>query len=178
MHMEDFLPYARKGTWASLEFSVCRGPRASCLWIMRNDCTVLAASNTWYRIVNIVLLTKVTMLCINYIFRTFFFFLSFMEALRLGVKLELQLPTYATGTETPDPSRTCGLCHSSWQCWILNPPSRARDWICVFMDTSKVRYCWTTVGTPGLTTESLYVLTTFTHFVQWEAPHLLYLLYL
>ena len=62
-----------------------------------------------------------------------------MEVLRLGVQLELQLLAYATATATRDLSRICELQHSSWQCQILNPPSKARDqtqnlmvpiWIC------------------------------------------------
>ena len=51
-----------------------------------------------------------------------FFFLSFiflgplpqhMEVLRLGVKLELQLPAYATATAIRDPSQVCKLHHNS-----------------------------------------------------------------
>ena len=30
-------------------------------------------------------------------------------------------------TAMPDPSRVCELHHSSWQHWILNPLSEARD---------------------------------------------------
>ena len=51
----------------------------------------------------------------------FFFFLVFlglhpwpMEAPRLGVKLELQLPAYATATATPDLSHVCNLHCSLW----------------------------------------------------------------
>ena len=50
-----------------------------------------------------------------------------MEVSRLGVELELQLPAYTTAIAMPDPSRVCDLHHSSQQCWILNPLSRARD---------------------------------------------------
>ena len=73
-----------------------------------------------------------------------------MEIPRLEVELELQLPTYATATATvpQDPSHICDLYHSSWQCWILNPLSEARDWTCILMDTSQVHYRWATVGTP------------------------------
>ena len=68
-----------------------------------------------------------------------------MEVPRLEVKLELQLPAYTTVTATADPSRVCN--HSSQQCQILNPLSKARDqthnlvvpsWIrfrCAMMDT-------------------------------------------
>ena len=48
---------------------------------------------------------------------------------RLGVKLELQLPAYATATTTAtlDPSHVCDPWHSSQQRGILNPLSEARD---------------------------------------------------
>ena len=39
------------------------------------------------------------------------------------------------------------LCHSSWQCWILNPLSKPRDQTQVLMDTSQVCYLWATTGT-------------------------------
>ena len=48
-----------------------------------------------------------------------------------------------------DPSRICYLHHSSWQRWILNPLSKARDWTHVLMDTSWIHYHWTTMGTPN-----------------------------
>ena len=44
----------------------------------------------------------------------------------------------ATATAMPDLSRICNLYHSSWQDRILNPLSRARDWIWILMDTSRV----------------------------------------
>ena len=51
-----------------------------------------------------------------------------MEVLGLGIKLELQLPAYATDTAMPDPSLVSDLCHGLWQHWILNPgSSEARD---------------------------------------------------
>ena len=40
------------------------------------------------------------------------------------------------------------LHHSSWQCQILNPLCRARDWTCIFMDTSRFQFLWATRGTP------------------------------
>ena len=45
-----------------------------------------------------------------------------------------------TATATPDPSRTCDLHHSSWQRWILNPLSEARDQTCELMDASQIRF--------------------------------------
>jgi len=38
--------------------------------------------------------------------------------------------------------------HSSWQCWILNPLSKARAWTQVLIDTNWVGYHWATMGTP------------------------------
>jgi len=55
---------------------------------------------------------------------------------RPGVTSELQLPAYTTGTATPDQRFVCDLHHSSWQRWILNPLSEAREGKCVPMDTS------------------------------------------
>ena len=52
---------------------------------------------------------------------------------------ELLLPTYTTATATPDLSLVYDLHHSSWQHWILNTLSRARDRTCIPMDASWVR---------------------------------------
>ena len=62
-----------------------------------------------------------------------------MEVPRLGGKSELQLLANATATATPDLSHICNLHCSSWQCWILNPLSRAKDGTRILMDTSRVR---------------------------------------
>ena len=81
-----------------------------------------------------------------------FFFLGShlqdMKVPKLGVKLELQLLAYTTATAMHDPSRIFDLHHSSWQHWILNTLSRARDRIHILMDTSWVCYLWATVGIP------------------------------
>ena len=74
--------------------------------------------------------------------------LKHMEAPRLGVTLELQPPT--TATATWDLSRVCDPHHSSHQRRILNPLSRASDRTRNLMDTKRVRYHWTTIGTPTL----------------------------
>ena len=81
-----------------------------------------------------------------FLFLFFFFFFVFlepytqhMEVPRLGVKSELLLPAYITATATLDPNRICDLYHSSWQRWILNPLSEARDRTCIPMDPSQVR---------------------------------------
>ena len=71
-----------------------------------------------------------------------------MKVLRLGVESELQLLAYTTDIAT-DLSRVCDLHHSSWQCRILNPLSRARDQTCILMDTSWICYCWAALGTPS-----------------------------
>ena len=75
--------------------------------------------------------------------------LQHMEVPRLGIQMELQLLAYAVAAVTPDLSRTCDLHHTSWQHWILNPLSRARDRTCILMGTSQVHYRWATRGTPG-----------------------------
>ena len=71
-----------------------------------------------------------------------------MEVPKLGVQLELQLPAYATGTATPDPSRVYDLHHSSPQQWILNPLSEARDRTQNLMVPSQIRFHWAMTGTP------------------------------
>ena len=49
----------------------------------------------------------------------------------------------------PDQSCVCDLYHSSQQCWILNPLSKARDESHILRDTSWVHYHWATMGTPS-----------------------------
>ena len=78
-------------------------------------------------------------------FTEFFFLFCFLgphpwhvEVPRLGVESELQLPAYTTATATPNPSHICNLHHSSWQCWIPNPLSKARHQTFVLMDTNRV----------------------------------------
>ena len=68
-----------------------------------------------------------------------FFFLGphlqHMEVPGLGVESELQLSAYTTAMATPDPSCICDLLHSSWQHWILNPLTKARDQTLILMNT-------------------------------------------
>uniref|UniRef100_A0A8D0T181 Serine/threonine-protein kinase RIO1 n=1 Tax=Sus scrofa TaxID=9823 RepID=A0A8D0T181_PIG len=59
--------------------------------------------------------------------------LQHVEAPRLGIQSELQLPTYTTATAMPDPSHVYDLHHSSQQHQILNPLSEARDRTCVLI---------------------------------------------
>ena len=61
-----------------------------------------------------------------------------MEVPRLGVKLELQLPPYATATATQDPRCICDLHHKSQQPQTLNPLNKARDQTQVLMDSTRV----------------------------------------
>ena len=71
-----------------------------------------------------------------------------MEVPRLGVESELQLWAYTTATATSDPSCICDLHNSSQQRRIINPLSESRDQTCILMDTSWIRFCCTTMGTP------------------------------
>ena len=52
-----------------------------------------------------------------------------MEVLRLGVESESELQVLADTTATAMPvlSYVCDLLHSAWQCWILDPLSKATD---------------------------------------------------
>ena len=68
-----------------------------------------------------------------------------MEFPGLGVESEQQLLAYATATAIPDPSCVFNLHHSSRQ---PNPLSKAKDQICIFMDTSRFLTLWATTGTP------------------------------
>ena len=79
-----------------------------------------------------------------------------MEDLRLRVESELQLPAYPTSTATSDPSHNFNLYHSSWQPWILNPLSSARDQTGILMDASQIRFCWDTTGTPKIIFNSCF----------------------
>ena len=72
-----------------------------------------------------------------------------MEVPRLRVELELQLPVYTTAIATHDLSSICDLHHSSQQYWIPNPLSETKDPTCVLMDTSWIRLCCATIGTPA-----------------------------
>ena len=57
-----------------------------------------------------------------------------MEVPGLGVKLELQLPAYATATAISDLSHISDLHYSLWQHQILNPLNKAMDWTYTLVD--------------------------------------------
>ena len=65
----------------------------------------------------------------------------------LGVQMELQLVTYTTATVTSHPSCICNLHHSSWQRWMLNPLSRARDQTYNLMVPTRIHFRCTMAGT-------------------------------
>ena len=73
-----------------------------------------------------------------------------MEVPRLGVELDVQLLVHATATATAmrDPSCSCDLCHSLWQCQIPDPLTEVRDQTLILMDTSQIRFPCATMGTP------------------------------
>ena len=73
--------------------------------------------------------------------------LQHTESPRRGVELELQLQVYTTAIAMPDLSHFCDLHHSSRQCWILSPLSKARNRTLILTDTSWIPYCWATMGT-------------------------------
>ena len=76
--------------------------------------------------------------------------LQYIEVPRLGVESELQLPAYATVTAMPEPSCVCDLIyHSSQQCQIVNPLSKARDQTRILSDNSQIHFPYTTIGSPG-----------------------------
>ena len=70
-----------------------------------------------------------------------------MKLPSLGVKSELQLLVYTIAAAMQDPSHILDLHHSSWQCQIPDILSEARDWTCIFLDTSQIPFCCATGGT-------------------------------
>ena len=63
-----------------------------------------------------------------------------MEVPKLGVELELQLLACTMATEMPDLTCVCDQLDNSWQHWILNSLSEARDQTQVLRDASRVHY--------------------------------------
>ena len=68
----------------------------------------------------------------------FFFCLLGPHPPHIRVQSELQLLAYARATAMQDPSHICSLHNTSWQCWILNPLSEAREQTRILMDASQV----------------------------------------
>ena len=49
--------------------------------------------------------------------------------------------TTAIATATQDPSHVCDLSHSSWQCQIPDPLSKAMDQTHILMDANQIHFC-------------------------------------
>ena len=62
---------------------------------------------------------------------------------RIGATLLASTPATVTG----NPSLTCDIYHSSWQCQIPDPLSEARDRTHILMYPSRICFCCTTMGT-------------------------------
>ena len=97
----------------------------------------------------------------------FFFFLGpypqHVEVPRLRVESKLQLPAYATATATWDTSHVCNLHHSSRQCRIFNPRSKARDGTRNLMVPSRIPFRCATTGTPPIYEGSVWSVTHLLH---------------
>ena len=62
-------------------------------------------------------------------------------------------------------SHNCNLHHNSWQRWILDLLSEAREQTHILMDTSRIHHCWVTRGTLAFSFNWLHFLTlTFLYF--------------
>ena len=85
--------------------------------------------------------------------QTPFLFLSFFPLLELQGHMEVPRLGGQNG------AMAAGLHHGSEQCRILNPLSGARDGTCILMDTSRIRFCCATMGTPN---RPLFQMTTHT----------------
>ena len=71
-----------------------------------------------------------------------------MEVLRLGVKLELQLPAYATATATATPcSRRIFNLHHTWQSDRIVQPTEQGQGSNLHPHRHYVLILWATVGT-------------------------------
>ena len=96
----------------------------------------------------------------SFLFILFFFLglhLQHMEVSGLEVELELQLQAYSTAMAMSGPSCICNLGLNLWQCWILNPLSKAGDWTCILRDNvGSLLTHWATMGTPRF--EILYII--------------------
>ena len=71
-----------------------------------------------------------------------------MEVPRLEIEIELQLLAYAADRTISDLNQIGDIHNNSWQHWILNPLSEARDQIHNLMDYSQICYHCATMGSP------------------------------
>ena len=80
--------------------------------------------------------------CRTFYFLLFFFFDLFRATPEAygGSQARGPIRTYTTAIATPDPYTTA---HGTW---ILNPLGKARDWTCILMDTSHIRFPWSMTG--------------------------------
>ena len=105
------------------------------------------------------------MQCFPFLFFRVFVFCLFRAASvpyggsQVRVELESELPAYPTAAATPDPSHVYNLHHSSWQRWILNPLSEARDHTLNLMVPSRIHFCSATMGTPTFLFRNLHSVT-------------------
>ena len=117
-------------------------------WYISTACIINTKANTYtsaYIYTHIYPLYPYTHTYIHFLFRAT---PTVYGSSQTRIKSELQLPACTTTTATPDLSCVCNLNHSSWQHWIFNPLSKARDQTFIIMDTGRVHYCWVTMGTP------------------------------
>ena len=63
-----------------------------------------------------------------------------MEIPMLGLGQKLQWPAYTTATAMQDLSHIFDVHHSSWQCCIPDPLSKARDETRILMDASQIHF--------------------------------------
>ena len=105
---------------------------------------------------------------------TFFFFCFFMAIPRekAGSQARSQMKAVAADlhhtTAKSDLSQVCKQHYSSWQCQILNPLSKAKDWTCVLMDPSQIHFHSTMTGTPCYVTFRLIKMVTAMGTLHWK----------
>ena len=97
----------------------------------------------------------------------FFLLFVFLFCFVLFFHLFRAAPAAYGASQARGQIRATGLHHSSWQHWILNPLSKARDQTCILRDTS--HFCWATAGTlivPILEIKIVGSLSTQEHLIQ------------
>ena len=88
-----------------------------------------------------------------YLFICFYFYFLLFRATLVAyggsqARGRVRATAFATATTTQDPSCVCNLHHSSRQCQILNPPSKARNLTRNLIVPSWICFHCTTTGTP------------------------------